>query len=91
MSQQVWKFPVRAGREFAVDMPEGAKVLSFAVQHGTPQIWALVDPAETVLPRSFRLYGTGHNIHDGELDGYEFVGTFLAEGGALVFHLWARE
>lgn len=46
-------------------LPLGATPLTVQMQHGMPQLWALVDPASVVTEaRLFRVYGTGHDIAD---------------------------
>jgi len=68
-------------------MPRGAQVLSLAVQHGRPTIWALVDTAQPAEEREFGIFATGEQIHarKGQL---KFIDTFLVEGGAYVFHVF---
>lgn len=97
MNLTVWKFPVAIEDAFALDMPEGARVLSVQVQGDKPWIWALVDPKAPKVRRTFVLMGTGHKrpaamFRAGSLEAsLEFVGTFQLSGGALVFHLWVEQ
>lgn len=66
-------------------MPRAAKVLCVQVQHGAPQIWALVgNEAETVEARPFRVFGTGQEMPG----GLSYLGTFQLSGGGLVWHLF---
>jgi hypothetical protein len=71
--------------ETTINMPHGAKLLAVQEQRGEAQLWALVDPGAKTYPRSFRVYGTGHDLPD---DPGQYVGTFQMKGGALVFHLF---
>lgn len=82
----VFKYPVLMCNESTIDMPEGAKLLSFQSQYGEPVLWALVDPTKPNRARHFRLAGTGHPID--ELRTLHYVGTAQFSDGALVFHLF---
>ena len=84
MSKAIWKFPA-LGPLFTAKMPIGSRVLSVQSQHGSPQMWALVDPEKSTELRQFAFYGTGHPMPD---DPGKFVGTFQVDGGDLVFHLF---
>ena len=89
----VYKWPISDVRdEIVLDMPEGAEVLTFRMQYDVPTLWALVDPEAEIVPRHFRLAGTGHPIDEDEL-GY--IGSvqlmdmeFHGERQQLVFHLF---
>lgn len=50
------------------------------------EFWAL-DGGTLTVTRRFRVYGTGHPIDDESL----YLGTALAAGGALVWHLMEAE
>jgi hypothetical protein len=64
---------------------KGAKLLKVQAQDGIPQLWALVDEMEPIVPRNFATYGTGNLIHDGP---GEYVGTYGIHGGYLIFHVF---
>ena len=66
-------------------LPVGAQILHFDVQHGEPQIWALVEPEATMIERTFRLAGTGHAITEQSLN---HIGSTLMMNGKLVWHLF---
>lgn len=82
----VYKYPVPVNDTFIIDMPEDGKLLTVDMQHGQPQLWALVDSSRKKVPRHFRLAGTGHPIDDRE--PLEYVNTFQVDGGSLIFHLF---
>ena len=84
---KVFKYEVPISDFATVDMPQGAKILSLQVQHGTPTIWALVDPEAPSTQRNFRVAGTGHAI-DNFGDELSFVGTCQMMDGSLVWHLF---
>jgi hypothetical protein len=86
-ARTVWKFPVPfpGPDAFTIEMPAGAEVMAVHMQHGQPQMWALVDPSRPAEARRFRIAGTGHPINE-QIEQY--VGTFLMYEGELVFHVF---
>jgi hypothetical protein len=85
--RKVFKYDVPVDDVFALDIPEGAKILSFQAQRDRPTIWALVNPDAPAERRQFRLAGTGHPITDFD-DELSFVGTCQMMSGSLVWHLF---
>ena len=48
--QTIWKYPVTIADEFNLEIPEGAQLLSVAMQPGIgPVCWALVDDEAPLL------------------------------------------
>jgi len=85
-TRAVFKYPLPVLDDYVrVDMPRGAELLCVQMQHGTPCVWALVDPTVALMTRVLRIAGTGHPI---ERDVGRYVGTFQMHGGALVFHVF---
>lgn len=82
---QIWKYPLEVTDDQYISAPMGAKPLSVDVQHGTPCIWAEVDPGATSDSIRVRIFGTGHNISG---SGLQFVGTFQLHGGSFVGHVY---
>jgi hypothetical protein len=82
---RIFKYPAPIGDSLVLEMPRRAKVLTVQLQHGLPQIWALVEDDGSAVPRAFRWFGTGHTV---ERTAGSYVGTVQLEGGALVFHLF---
>lgn len=86
----VYKYPIPLEEKFAIKMPRGAKLLHVEVQrYVSPDsyavmLWALVDTAEPIVERAFRLVGTGHEF----FEACEHVGTVQLYGGTLVLHLF---
>ena len=81
----IWKFPLDAEDVIELDMPEGAEALHVSTQYGNPCLWARVDPKAPTEKRRFRFAGTGHPLTD---DVGRHIGSWLMQGGALVFHLF---
>jgi hypothetical protein len=81
--KMIWKWTLTQAT--TIDMPQGAQVLDVQVQHGEPQLWALVDPNAPKVKREFNVYGTGHDLPH---NPGTYVGTFQMQGGAFVFHVF---
>lgn len=89
MAKRIWKYQLAIQAEQTFMMPDNAKVISTAMQEGTPSIWVMLDPDEErvpVVPVKITIFGSGHKIDDA-LD-LRFVGTLLAEQDSLVLHVF---
>jgi hypothetical protein len=80
--KSIWKFPLGDSTHPTLTMPVGAEILSVQVQHGKPQLWALVDPDAPKEVRSFYVYGTGWDVEQNTL---RFIGTVQMQGGVVRF------
>lgn len=85
MAKAIWKYQVEVTDRQSVNMPAGAKILFVGVQYQAVCLWAEVDPDAPVRPRSVRIFGTGHLMPD---EPGSYIGTFMLDGGALVFHAY---
>lgn len=83
----IFKYPVPAMDKFELELPEGAKILSFQTQRNNICIWALVNPDAQTVRRQFRLAGTGHSIYH-QKSQLKFIGTTKLQDGDLIFHLF---
>ena len=85
----VWKYQIPWEDESVIEMPGGAAILSAQPQgvFANISLWALVDPDEMVMPRRFRLAGTGHPIRY-PASALTHISTMQFQDGALVFHLF---
>lgn len=81
---QVWKFEVPLN-DFIVRMPRDARILSAGVQGQTIMVWAIVDPSNEQVSRRIPVYGTGHEISEGDKDLPLISTVFM---GSLVFHVF---
>ncbi len=81
----IWKFPFPVSDVVEIGMPGKAVVLDIQMQNGTPCLWALVDPAQAIVLRQFRVYGTGNPIPDGH-DLRQHVATF--QQSPFVWHVY---
>ena len=84
--KKIWKYDVPISERFEIEMPYGAKILSFQMQNGAPRIWALVNPYIQITERQlFHVVGTGHEI---DVGGELFIGTVQLRDGT-VWHLFS--
>lgn len=83
---KIYKYPLylAAGIQY-VSMPQGARIVHFAMQDDQPCMWARVDPLAAMLQREFWILGTGHDISD----NLKHIGTTLH--GAFVWHLFEEK
>jgi hypothetical protein len=86
MTMRIWKWTLEVTDRQQLPIPGGAKLLTVQVQHGMPQLWALVDEKAPIIHRTIATYGTGNPLPDG--DPGQYVGTYQIRGGALVFHVF---
>lgn len=95
---KVFKYEITAKAHQSIRMPRGTQILTVQMQHGKPQLWALVNPEnDDYEGRYFRLAGTGHPIHERNLvvEGnrgsdttYAYVGSFQTHEGDFIYHLF---
>lgn len=83
----IYKYGIEPKNEITIELPMGAKVLNIQMQHNVPQIWCLVDPSAEMEKRSFRLFGTGHEINESG-ENLLYINTFQMYEDNLVFHLF---
>ena len=83
---KIWKWTVDIGTN-NIMLPDGAQILDVQMQKGQLSLWALCDETASLKPRSFEIYGTGHNVPK---DHGRYVATFQMSGGDLVFHFFER-
>ena len=84
----IWKFELNIEDDIEIEVPIGAKILTFDMQHGTPCLWCMVNTENKKEKRYFRLAGTGHDITD-EV-GIAYIGTIQMHNGDLISHLFER-
>ena len=85
MTKRIFKYGIIIRDEFSISMPIGAEILSVKVQHGIPQLWAIVDDHQADKEsRTFKVYGTGHVAPESGT----FIDTFLMCDDDLVWHLF---
>jgi hypothetical protein len=84
---KIWKFPLEITDEQTVTAPVGALPLTAQFQHGSLQLWALVnDKSQIMAPLRIGIFGTGNPLPDAP---GRYLSTFQLDGGALIFHVFA--
>jgi hypothetical protein len=78
----IWKWTLKPKTE--ITMPKYSTILCVQMQDGEPQLWALVNPKNLAVTRTFICYGTGHTLPD---NPGEYVSTCQMSKG-LVFHVF---
>jgi len=88
MQKIIYKYTIAMDDIFVINLPEQAEILTVQVQHGTPQLWALIDPTKQKKEHVFRLAGTGHPIVYNGDEQYNYINSFQLHNGNLIFHLF---
>ncbi len=83
----IYKFQFEVEGEVTIPMPKGAHILAVQVQHNSPCLWAIVDPEQPIESRTFRIFGTGHEM-DVDMPHCHYIGTFQLLGGSFIGHLF---
>lgn len=84
----IWKYPLEGWGSQTIEMPLDAQILCVETQHGTPTLWALVDPNTSAIEqKTIRIFGTGQPFEDTPLS---YIGTYQLHGGALIFHVFEQ-
>lgn len=86
MNTTIYKYTVPITDEVVMSLPIGAQILTVQVQHGEPQLWAIVDPSRGTERRAFRIFGTGHPVDCAE--SLRYIATFQTASGRLVWHMF---
>ena len=85
----IWKYPLPGPTdEFTIKMPRNAKILCVQKQHGVPCMWAMTSGDDEVIPRVFRIIGTGNPFDDASW--LQYIGTFQELEVYLVRHLFEK-
>lgn len=87
--QRMYKYMLKISTATqVVKMPLTAKIMTLQLQEGNPCMWALVDPAEELVDRTFDTYGTGQQLPGGY---QEYVGTYVLDEMEYVGHVFERK
>jgi len=86
----IWKYSLLIESLQPVTMPIGAEILDIQFQHGTLQMWALVNPDKERMHRMIEIIGTGHTAPDLTTQGKKRIhlATVQDLGGSLVWHVF---
>ena len=67
----------------SIDINDGARILSVGFQGNNLFLWAFVDTENELKPRYFHIFGTGHDIPDGDIPccpKFSYIGHARIEG-----------
>lgn len=64
----------------ALKLPLGAQILTVQLQNGSPTLWALVKPDNTLVNRTISIVGTGWDIES----NVKYINTYM--DGPFVWH-----
>ena len=81
----IWKFELEVTDEQLIEIPAGSLLLDVQVQHGTPCLWARVEPEAEKVKRRIFTHGTGHPVPETTGD---YIGSYQLQGGAFVGHVF---
>ncbi len=84
---RIFKYHFLVEGEVVISMPKGAHILTVQVQHDWPCIFAIVDPEKQFESRTFRIFGTGHEM-DINIPYSNYIGTFHLLNGDFIGHLF---
>ena len=71
-----------------LDIPKEAEILAVQEQHGSGQIWILLDPEAPTISRSFVIAMTGQPLGDTAVGKNNYIDTFQLKTKGLVLHLF---
>ena len=83
----IYKYRISRKGKTVLNLPVGAEVTSFQIQHGQLNIWALVDHTQETQSRCFQVIETGEEI-DNYTESFKFIGTVQLDSGNIVVHLF---
>lgn len=88
MEKTIWKYPFDVNDVVKLTIQKNAEILTLQTQQGQPCLWALVDPKEETVEKTFEIYGTGHSIDNNPTNKRKYVGSFQIFNQALIFHMF---
>lgn len=85
--QIIYKYKINP-RIDTIDMPEGAEILTVALQNDDLYLWAKVDPTQEPRTRHFHVVGTGTPLPELSGVNYQYLGTVYPS--VFVFHVFEK-
>lgn len=82
----IHKYVLQLETKQKVTMPKGAVILALQTQRDAPCLWVQVNTEFPSDIRTFHTVGTGHEI--GDYERLQYIGTYQAEHGSYVFHVF---
>jgi hypothetical protein len=82
----IYKYHLLIQDDQDIAMHIGAEILKVDTIGNEIYLWAIVDSEEPMEVRHFKMYGTGHKLHDETAQ--EYIGTAILFDGRLVLHVF---
>lgn len=92
MATVIWKFPVPIGAG-AIEMPQGARIISAGTDETSICVWAICDPHAALAPRRVAVFATGVPLRPDD-DLLTHVSSFTVRTplpSVLVCHVFAEQ
>ena len=83
----IFKYPLTGASYQDLYMPTNAQILKLDTQNGTPCIWALIDPNESIERIEIRIFYTGEPIYEAD-ERLHYIGTYKQNEDSLIFHVF---
>lgn len=80
---KIFKYEIPIEGDFTLQLPKGAKIISFQLQKETPVIWAIVNEQLELETRYFEIVGTGFDFIS---TCREYIGSIQQD--IFVWHLF---
>ena len=75
MRKMIYKYPLgndlHHNAVIEVEMPKAARILDIQYQHGSPVVWAIVNPKKEMRKYTFQVFGTGFELADYDKKHYD--------------------
>lgn len=84
----IYKYSSPVMDEVAIAVPKGADLLDVQDQYDQLAFWFMVDSTAPTVPRTYLVYGTGHQVRVGSTGAY--VTTVQQFNGQLVWHIFEK-
>lgn len=82
----IWKYELNFTEIQAIEMPDGAEILTVQTQRDVPMLWAMVDPEAPKVTRHIRTICTGQEFQ--KPVNLRYIGTSQICEGRLVYHVF---
>jgi len=83
--RKIYKYIIPVDGSYTKEMPEKGIILKIGNQNDIITIWILVNPEMPLEKRTFKVFGTGHNI---DTEGLAYVDTCQIKG--FVWHIFEQ-
>ena len=90
--RRIFKYPMKVQDWQVLTLPKDSRIISTIEQNNTVMIYAIVNPEEKEEEKyNIRIAGTGHPIHEKDVEGMTFLGTVIFGELPLVWHVFYQK